>query len=253
MNLALSNFAWDYPESENIFSQLNEIGIKNIELVLTKYNSWESLNNKTILDYKKELINYDMNPYSLQSLFYNINCTFEDTDIVIDHFKRLIDYSEILGLKILVFGSPSLRKKINNLSYNLSKIFNEVDAYLENKNINLVIEPNTISYGGEYFTSVSEITEFIISNNLKNIKTMIDTHNILLENNDPLIDIDKYFDYIYHIHISEPGLNIIKDELFHINFSNKLKEVSYNKMVVYEVNKAINLKESIKLFSEIYK
>jgi sugar phosphate isomerase/epimerase len=253
MKLAVSNLAWNYNESHETFEFLKGININNIELVLTKYKSWEELNAWEIFKYKNILDHLNMFPCSIQSLFYNINCTIEDEQIVINHFKRLIDYSKILGSNILVFGSPSLRKKINNFEYKISKIFKEVDEYLIDKEITIVIEPNTVSYGGEYFTNVSEIVNFIKKNNLINIKTMIDTHNILLEKMDPTIDIDRYFDYIYHIHISEPQLAIIRNESFHLKFSEKLKETEYNKIITYEVNKCDELKESIKLFSEIYR
>lgn len=253
MNLAVSNFAWDYNESQKTFEYFKQLGIDNVELVLTKYKPWDALDNIEILKYKDDLLSHSVQPKSIQSLFYNVNCTIKDVDIMVNHFKRLIDYSEIMGTNVLVFGSPSLRKKVNNFVYNLSKIFKEVDGYLEGKNVSVVIEPNTTSYGGEYFTLVPEIVGFIRSNQLKNVKTMIDTHNILLEKKDPIIDIEEYFDYIYHIHVSEPGLACINDESFHLKFSNKLKETGYNKIITYEVNKCDSLNESIKLFSEIYK
>jgi sugar phosphate isomerase/epimerase len=134
----------------------------------------------------------------------------------------------------------------------LVKVFKEVDEYLTGKNIQLAIEPNTLSYGGEYFSKLPEIIEFISSNNLVNVKTMIDTHNLILEKNDPIFEVEKYFDYICHVHVSEPKLDIIKDTTFHREFSKKLKDLNYNKTITYEVNKCDGLTESIKLFSEIY-
>jgi len=252
MKLAVSNFAWDYQESEKTFNFFKKLGINNLELVLTKYKNWEELTNSSILNYKNELRSMGMTPYSLQSLFYNVNCTISDTEIMINHFKKLIDFSEILGVEIMVFGSPSVRKKLKNYLTNLSIIFKEVDHYLNNKNVKLVIEPNMLSYGGEYFITIPEIIEFIDSNKLTNIKTMVDTHNLILENQNPIDNLEKYFQYIYHIHISEPKLSCIKDEFFHKQFSNKIKELGYNKIITYEVNKCEDLENSIELFSKIY-
>jgi len=252
MNLAVSNFAWDYNESEKTFAYFNELGIRNVELVLTKYKTWDELSDLDVRKYKVELENMNMTPYSLQSLFYNVNCTISDVELMVNHFKKLIDFSEILGVKVLVFGSPNIRKKLENYETNLVKVFKEVDEYLTGKNIQLAIEPNTLSYGGEYFSKLPEIIEFINSNNLVNVKTMIDTHNLILEKNDPIFEIEKYFDYICHVHVSEPKLDIIKDTTFHREFSKKLKDLNYNKTITYEVNKCDGLTESIKLFSEIY-
>jgi type VI secretion system protein VasG len=53
---------------------------------------------------------------------------------------------------------------------------------------------------------------------------MIDTHNLILEKNDPIFEIEKYFDYICHVHVSDPKLDIIKDTTFHMEISKKLKD-----------------------------
>lgn len=253
MNLAVSNFAWTYDESKDIFEFFNKLGIKNIELVLTKYKSWELLDDFEILKYKNELDGFGVSPYAIQSLFYNIDCTIKDTKIIINHLEKLIQFSKLLDVKILVFGSPSLRKKVDNFNYYLSKMFKDIDDLLYDKKINLLIEPNTKLYGGEYFNTIPEIVKFIKDNNLENIKTMIDTHNILLEDMNPIIDIEENFNYIHHIHISEPNLSCIEDTNFHINFSRKIKEIKYDKMITYEVNKCDFLKKSIELFCDIYK
>jgi hypothetical protein len=82
---------------------------------------------------------------------------------------------------------------------------------------------------------------------------MIDTHNSLLENLDPNVELVNYFNYIEHIHISEPKLVVIKEDEFHINFSKTIKNSEYNKTITYEVMKSIDLIPSIKTFSKIYR
>jgi hypothetical protein len=128
-----------------------------------------------------------------------------------------------------------------------------VDNILIGTDIKVLIEPNTSSYGGEFFHTVSDIVNFIESNNLKNVRTMIDTHNSLLENLDPNVELVNYFNYIEHIHISEPKLVVIKEDEFHINFSKTIKNSEYNKTITYEVMKSIDLIPSIKTFSKIYR
>jgi|LakMenE18May11ns_1017448.scaffolds.fasta_scaffold9836841_2 sugar phosphate isomerase/epimerase len=254
MNLSLSNFAWDNEESEIIFDEIKKIGIFNIEGVLTKLASWENLSDNKIIEYKKILNSKDIRLESLQSLFYGVKCDgIKDDDIFINHFKRLIEISKLLSSKILVFGSPGLRKKYEGWEEHLTKVFKELDLILEGTGIQISIEPNSKIYGGDYFFTVSEIVEFITKNKLNNIKTMIDTHNIILENSDPIIDFEKYYTYINHIHISENKLEIIKNFNFHINFSNHIKKLKYGKIITYEVIKCENVLNSVNKFYEIYK
>jgi sugar phosphate isomerase/epimerase len=81
---------------------------------------------------------------------------------------------------------------------------------------------------------------------------MIDTHNLLLEGDDPILEIENHYQLINHIHISEEKLNPIKDRLFHITFSNKIKSMGYDKTVTYELNKCDNLQDTLEVFTSLY-
>jgi sugar phosphate isomerase/epimerase len=254
MNLALSNFAWDTQESEETFDTLKKIGVTSIEGVLSKLNSWEELSNNDIIEYKSLLDSQGISISSLQSLFYGVKCdSILDEDIFINHFSKLIEYSKLLSVKVLVFGSPSLRKKSTGWDKLLPSIFKKLDTLLDGTGIQISIEPNSKIYGGEYFFTVPEIIDFITLNGLKNIKTMIDTHNIILEDSDPIKEFENNYEYINHIHISEKNLSPIINSNFHLKFSNRIKELGYNKTITYEVMKCKNIMDSVENFYKIYK
>lgn len=254
MKLSLSNFAWDNYDTELVFTELKKIGINSIEGVLTKLNDWDNLTTDEILNYKNLLDSYGISIMSLQSLFYNVKCdSILDEINFINHFKKLIEFSKLLSINVLVFGSPSLRKKREGWEKSISKTFKQLDSLLEGTGVQISIEPNAKVYGGEYFFNLLEIIDFITSNNLKNIKTMIDTHNIILEGQDPINQFKTYHDKINHIHISENKLSPIKDLIFHSKFSSVLKEIKYDGIITYEVMKCENIMDSVKKFYEIYK
>jgi sugar phosphate isomerase/epimerase len=253
MKLALSNFAWDSDENESIFKTLSSIGIENIEGVLTKINNWDTLGESELVKYKELLNHHGIKIESIQSIFYGINCNDLSDYKTIDHYKKLIEYCKILDVKVMVLGSPSLRKNVNGWYDNFSKILKKVDVMLEGTGVELSIEPNTKSYGGEYFHTVSEIVDFIVSNDFKNIKTMVDTHNVKLEGHDPINVLKTYFNFINHIHISEPKLEKINDINFHKVFSQSLRDLNYGHIVTYEVNKSEDLLIGVNEFYQIYK
>jgi sugar phosphate isomerase/epimerase len=99
---------------------------------------------------------------------------------------------------------------------------------------------------------VDEIVDFIESNNFKNIKTMIDTHNIILEGEDPITVLDRNYNHIYHIHVSEENLKPLMDIDFHLKFSDKLKSLDYKGIVTYELLPCDDFENEIKLFKKIY-
>lgn len=252
MNLALSNFAWDNKDSDKVFQILKENGINQIECILTKIKSWDELTTDDIIEYKKTLDTYGITAYSIQSLFYGVECKITEIDAVVSHFKRLINYATILGSKRLIFGSPGLRKQHDGWEQAVIEIFNQVDKLLEGTDIKVIIEPNARTYGGKFWYKLDEIVSFIEKNNFFNIRTMIDTHNSELESNVPYMDLIFHYDYIEHIHISEVGLANIKENEQHKRFSSILHNREYDKTITYEVLNNDGVLDSIKTFTKIY-
>lgn len=254
MNLAISNFAWDNSQHDFIFDILKKNNITNIETVLTKINDWDFLKNEDIINYKKEIDSYGMNPCSIQSLFYNVKCDdLSNKEQVITHFKKLLSYSKILDIKIMVLGSPKLRNKSKDWKINLIETLKIIDEMLDGTDIQLVIEPNSSIYGGKYFHTIGEIIFFLDMYEFRNIKTMIDTHNSLLENSDPIVELNHFFNYIEHIHISEINLTKLIDLDFHDKFSQAIKKSGYEKTITFELGKCDNVSDAINNFSNIYK
>jgi len=237
MRTAVSNLAWDNRVDRNFFQYMKMEKIYWVELVFTKIAHWNHLTANEVKDYMKFLRNEGMNCESAQSIFYQTEYNVVGTS-TLKHFEKLIVLAAAGGIKTLVFGSPSMRKKFPGWEKQLQETFIKVDKMLEkiSSPINIVIEPNASIYGGEYFHSTSEIKDFIVGLNLKFIKTMVDTHNSLLEGNDPSADLINNFKYISHIHVSEPELNPINKNIdFHKKFSETLKKTTYRGLITYEV------------------
>jgi sugar phosphate isomerase/epimerase len=254
MNLAVSNFAWDFSDVEITSNLLHQNKINHVEVVFPKYKDWSELNDNEIVNLKYLLERNNLSCLSSQSLFYNIDCKsmVTDSEKFISHFKTLIQYSKILGIQVLVLGSPGLRKNNNHIDFNLHKTFELIDELLSNTGIILCIEPNAGVYGGDFFFTISEIVEFIKTFKFKNIFTMCDTHNSWLENKDPNSELLEFFSYIKHVHVSEPKLVPIDNINLHKKFSKTLKELNYNGTITYELNKCNNFEDTIKNFYLIY-
>ena len=251
MNLAVSHLAWENRNIVDIFQDLKKNEINNIEGVLTKIYNWESFTEDKQKELKFMMDYHGIEMPSIQSLFFNTNISsFDDLTEILNHFSHLIKLSENLGFKIMVFGSPTIRK--TNSEKTVGKLFKLIDNLLDKTGLTLCIEPNTKMYGGGYFFTVGEIVEFININNLKNVKTMIDTHNIISENQNPKDILKTFYDYISHIHISEMKLSPITNIEFHKELSKQLKIMNYSGIVTYELLPCVNLETEIKFFNNIY-
>lgn len=253
MNLAVSNLAWDTTNEHQIFKHLNSFGINKIEGVLSKLGNWNTIDSKKIVEYKNYLNSNSIEINSLQSIFYNTGINdIKETNKIISHIEKLISLSEILGVKVLVFGSPNLRKNFVGIDEHLVELFYKIDSLLINTDIELSIEPNMKEYGGDFFTKIKDIVSFIEDNNFKKIKTMIDTHNLDGEGDDICKCFIKHKNLINHIHVSEKKLSPISSNDNHISFSNELKNSEYSGIITYEVFPNDLLISSIETFKRIY-
>ena len=186
--------------------------------------------------------------YSTQSIFYGSNIKSFDDDNIIEYLNFVIDECSKCGIKIIVFGSPSLRKGNKNILLN---IFDCIDGRLNENGIYLCVEPNSKYYGGEYYYSLNQIVPDI--EKYSNIKTMIDTHNLILEGENIIEQYKKYSDYIKHIHISEKDLKPIKDWSKYYEFVDLLREQCYSYGITYELKPPENIIEESNKFLELKK
>lgn len=248
MRLGVSELAWQ--TDTDVLDILNSLDIRYIETVLPKHITWESNDITNLQQYLTKLQKININVLSTQSITYNSNVFSFNHENFVSHMNLVSDLCNKFHIQLLVLGAPKLRNKYN---FNIvSKIFKQLDNIMRSRNQILLIEPNCKQYGGEYFFTVDEIVQFIKTNNFTNIKTMIDTHNIINEQQSPAEIYLQYKPYIKHIHVSENNLFEFTNSKFHIELANVLHETNYNGLVIYECINTATLFGDIKLFSNIY-
>ncbi len=253
MNLGISHLA--FKESNTIFNLvdiLKKNNISNIEIVIPKLFSWNTTDLVLLKTYVYNLKKLNFICSSTQSVTFNTSLHSVYDNSFIDHITHVSDICKIIGVKTLVFGAPKLRTSYQQSE--LIDIFLKIDSVLKINNQILCIEPNCSLYGGNFFLNLEEITNFLKLGNFTNIKTMIDTHNLLNEGFNPSEEFTKYQNYISHIHISENQLGPIQYSESHKQLGVCLKNLNYTGDVTYEVS---NLDEdefenSLNLFNKLY-
>lgn len=250
MNISVSNLSWIPNDLDVSLDILKKFNIHHIEGIFTKINNWENIKDSDIKFFKKKCSQRNIQVSSFQSIFYQTSITsFSQYKKVFNHLSLVEKLASKFESKILVLGSPTLRK-IDSL-LNLYKSLKFIDPILQKNKMIMCIEPNSKIYGGNYFYSLEEICKFIKDNKFKNIKSMIDTHNLIEEGFDLIDEYVNYIDYIYHVHISEKSLDEIKKPKKYRDFIIKLKE-SYNGLIVYEFKNCKNFEKAIELFINMF-
>lgn len=248
MKLSISHLAFPLEKDfNNSIEILKKNSINNIEIIIPKIISWDNLDKKLFKKFITQLNLLGFECLSTQSITYGTHLkSFCDTNFI-DHIFKVSDLCQLGGIKVLVLGSPQLRDKFNEDI--LINNFKLIDSYLKNNNQILCIEPNSSVYNGNYFFILDEIINFIKKGDFTNIKTMIDTHNLINENLNPANEFLKYKDYIYHVHVSEIGLGIFKNSKYHKQLSTCLKNEDYKGIITYETKIAKKINDFKKIYA----
>ena len=247
MKLGISELAWQ--SDTDILDILHGENIRYIEAVIPRHMNWTD-DTLTFENYLSYLRINNINVASTQSITYKSNIlSFNDINFL-NHLKLVSSICKNLHINLLVLGAPKLR---NNYELNLlSNIFNQLDVIARDNQQIILLEPNCKQYGGDYFFTIDEIVKFISYNKFTNIKTMIDTHNIINEHQSPAEMYLRYREYIKHVHVSENNLSSFKNSKYHTDLSNVLHDTNYDGIVIYECINTDTLLGDIKLFSNIY-
>ena len=250
MKLGISNLAWNGMYLSDLVLVLKHNGIEYIEVVLPKHLEWDNADLSDLYKFCGYLKDNGIKITSTQSLFYGSKVDSYYDDSFVDHLIKVSDICKEIGVTHLVLGAPTMRK--NSSSVGLCDKFSYIDSIVRENKQTLLLEPNSSIYKGDYFYTVNEIIDFINEANLTNTKTMIDTHNLILEGEDPTVIFLRNKSYIEHVHVSEVNLDGFIESKQHSSLASTLKESSYDGLIIYEAKPTTNLITEIENFSKTY-
>ena len=238
-NICVSNLCWTGEINSSILSKYN---VERIEVSPFKHFGEGFINMD--IDYfdsfKKD------NIYSFQSIFYGNKFTIvEDYNTVLQYFKKIIDIADRMSVKIIVFGAPGVRRIRSESDIDIIfKFFKDVSEYLVGKEVVICIEPNASEYGCNFLVNSEEVSSFVRRIDSENIKMMLDTGCMYLEEENIIDSIVKNSDILRHFHFSSPGLGNIfqfSDRIKFKSIIDKLNEIGYAGNITLE---CLNIPES---------
>lgn len=224
MQIGISNIGW---QPENVEANTDialSLGFDYIESAFAKASLSKSV-------------------YAVQGIFYGSGISSFFDPRCYDHLCKVVDYCLENNIKIITFGSPSMR--IGSKKHMLDLLL-RIDDYINKRDLIVCVEPNARKYGGEYYYTVDEIADDI--GYFYNIKTMIDTGNLYLEGLNPAAEFEKHKDVVYHIHISTPTLGPVYPCRTYANIISDIKTLGYDGSITYEYMKSYDIENEMKIF-----
>lgn len=124
------------------------------------------------------------------------------------HIRNLIDLCADLGPNgVMVFGSPKQRSAEEGLSpeeatWNFVEGLREVAPQAEARGVKLLIEALPLEQTDVVLT-LEEAVKHVKAIGSPAIRTMFDTHNAVDEKEPHAALVDRYFEFIEHVHVNE--------------------------------------------------
>ena len=248
--LVVSNMAWDPVDDHHAIFLLKRYGITHVEIMPTKYFSWENTFEKPTFHEKFEKAGIKV--YSLQSVLHGVDGNFFDNPKeMTEHLRKVMSLCDSLDISRVVMGSPKKRvvpKVVGRASdaiyeEKLGDVLNECQKGYTSR---LCLEPNAGVYGCDIgknlhsCSSVAKGNEFGLN---------FDTGNFMLEN-----DSTGLVEGIEHCQISAPMLRPvriadyvnIRSSMTGYHLKNLKKDVKISLEI--KVDKIENLGENIRRF-----
>lgn len=249
MNLSISNIAWEMEMDQEMYIFLKAMGYDGVEIAPTR------IFPQNPYDFQSEAVEwadqlhteYGLVVPSMQSIWYGKNeriwGSSEERNSLIQYTKKAIDFAQRIRCKNLVFGCPKNRVMPENGEYEIAvSFFRELGEYAARKGTVIGLEANPPIYNTNFVNSTVEAIQLIKAVDSDGFRLNLDT-GTMIENGESLGFIEKHYDLINHVHISEPNLNMIKPRILHKELIDLLSMHDYEGFVSIEMKKAENINE----------
>ena len=259
MKLSISNIAWSTEHDNTMYQFLKDNGFDGLEIAPTRIfpeKPYEHLSEAR--DWAQLLKDqYGLAVPSMQSIWYGhtekIFGSKEERKILLDYTKKAINFAEIIGCNNLVFGNPKNRdaEDIPSILPIAIDFFKEIGDYALDHNTVVALEPNPTIYNTRFMNYTEQAVEMAYKSSSEGIKVNIDLGTIIHHEED-INYLKQIPEYINHVHISEPGLNLIEKRDIHRELFAILSSIGYNSFISIEMGNNGNI-EMVKSIIEYVK
>lgn len=245
MKLSISHIAWPYPEEDHFLNVAVENGCQGLEIAPSRIWS-EPVNSskQERIDYKCKVNDSGLEIVAFHALLYTRPDLglFRDKQTHIrtqEYLKELCQLSCDMGSQILVFGSPSNRRR-NDLDVDVAMemaadFFHPVAAEAANLGVCFCVEPLGVNES-DFITSAEQGKELVNMIGSDGFGLHLDSKAVS-EEVDAAQAMHASVAMAKHFHISEPNLGRMEldKSVPHSLFSSILNDEQYSRYVSIEM------------------
>lgn len=216
MRVAVSNIAWDVERDAEVADLMRRHNVDAVEIVPKKYfANPNQISSREVNAVKSFWSRSQIEIIGMQSLMFgtsNLNM-FGPPEIqasMLLHLESICRIGSRLGARRLVFGSPKSRDASGidrQIALNTAVVFMRALGQIARKyNVIVCLEPNPTQYGANFMTDSAETDQLVRMIDCEAIRMQFDTGALTINNESAIDVLERSYDIIGHIHISEPDL-----------------------------------------------
>ncbi len=242
MNLSISNIAWNDEDNEKVYDLMKKYNFKGLEIAPTKIISEQPYDNCNVAKKWYENVKgiYGFEIPSMQSIWFgrteNIFSSETERQTLLEYTKKAIDFAATIDCHNLVFGCPRNRNVPDGIEAEDITIpfFKELGEYAISKGTVVGMEANPTIYNTNYVNDTVSAIDLIKQVDSDGFKLNLD-FGTMIQNEESIEYVRECLPYINHVHISEPGLKLIKERDTHRVLADILEDGGYNRFVSIEM------------------
>lgn len=216
MRLGVSNIAWDTAEDGVISQLFAAFNVRGLEVAPTK--AWPcplEVSESELYEFREFWESRGIQIIAAQSLLYGRADLqlFDGTEnrvAMLHYLEGIVGVISRVGARAAVFGSPKNRVR-GDLPLNAAKeiaaaFFSELAEAAHRQGVVVCLEANVPAYRCDFIQTTEDALEMVKLVNRPGFKLQLDIGTMIANSENFEETIDKVFDFIGHLHISEPGL-----------------------------------------------
>ena len=246
MRLAVSNVAWDTGEDDAIVTIFKRYGVAGVEVAPTKvWTHPTQIPETDVTAYRRWWEERGIQVVALQSLLFGQQGLelFNGPQVrerMFEHLTGIIRLGGWLGARALVFGSPTSRV-LHGMDPSEAldvavDFFGRLAGVAEQHRTTICLEANPVVYGSEFAQTTAEALDVVRRVGRPGFALQLDTGSLTLTGETDDRTIERAFEFIAHVHVSEPNLAPIDPATVdHQPIAATLKRLGYNGWVSLEM------------------
>lgn len=243
MKLSISNIGWAAENDVVVYEWMKKYGYSGLEIAPTrifpeapydKIKEAKAWSEKLKTDYGFQIPSMQSIWFGRQEKLFGRE---EERRILVDYTRKSIDFAEAIDCGNLVFGCPRNRYFPEEADASVAvSFFKELGDYAAGHGTVIGMEANPPIYNTNYINDTFSALKLIEQVNSDGFKLNLDV-GTMIQNGESISELAGKVYLINHVHISDPGLKMIKERDIHSKLNTLLEEEGYQGFVSIEMGK----------------